>query len=102
MLRTYLPMLYKLMRKEDPTRGYLVFYYTYDMLNMFRATLCPSSGAHEYTIAYHMGSLQPGHLTSLPVLNLQPLATQESDNTCGKQRYSRELLMMSIVMPETC
>jgi hypothetical protein len=24
------------------------FYYTYDLLNMFRAHLCPSSGAHNY------------------------------------------------------
>jgi hypothetical protein len=24
------------------------FYYTYDMLNMFRAPLCTSSGAHDY------------------------------------------------------
>jgi hypothetical protein len=24
------------------------FYYTYDLLNMFRAPLCPSSGAHDY------------------------------------------------------
>jgi hypothetical protein len=32
--------------EEDPTRCNLVFYYTYDMLNMFRPPLCPSSGAH--------------------------------------------------------
>jgi hypothetical protein len=50
------------MRKEDPTRCYLVFYYTYDMLNMFRARLCPSSGAHNYTVAYHMGFLILGLL----------------------------------------
>jgi hypothetical protein len=24
------------------------FYYTCDLLNMFRAPLCPSSGAHDY------------------------------------------------------
>jgi hypothetical protein len=24
------------------------FYYTYDLLNMFQAPLCPSSGAHDY------------------------------------------------------
>jgi surface polysaccharide O-acyltransferase-like enzyme len=33
------------------------FYYTYDMLNMFRAPLCPSSRAHDYTAYYHMGRL---------------------------------------------
>jgi hypothetical protein len=35
--------------EEEQNRCYLVFYYTYDMLNMFRAALCPSSGTHDYT-----------------------------------------------------
>jgi len=26
----------------------------------------------------------------------------ERDDQCGKQHYSRELLMMGIVVPETC
>ena len=34
---------------------YLLFYYTYDRLNMFRALLRPSSGAHDYSAVYHMG-----------------------------------------------
>jgi hypothetical protein len=41
--------------EEEPTRCYLVFCYTYDRLNMFQASLCPSSGAHDYTVDYHMG-----------------------------------------------
>ena len=32
-----------------------MFYYTYVGLNMFRALLCPSSGAHDYSADYHMG-----------------------------------------------
>jgi len=55
---------------------------------MFRALLCPSSGA--------------GHYSSLIATNLQPTAYQERNNQCGKQQYSRELLMMGIVVPETC
>jgi len=47
---------------------------------MFRALLCPSSEAR----------------------NLQPTANQERNDQCGNQRYSRELLMMGIVVPETC
>jgi hypothetical protein len=43
--------------EDEPTRCYLVFYYTYDRLNMFRAALCPSSGAHDYIADYHMGHL---------------------------------------------
>jgi hypothetical protein len=29
--------------EKEPTRYYLVFYYTYERLNMLRAALCPSS-----------------------------------------------------------
>ena len=47
-------------------------------------------------------SLQAGHLSSLPAPNIQPIATQEPDDQCGNQHYSRELLMMGIVVPETC
>jgi hypothetical protein len=43
--------------EEEPTRRYLVFYYTYDRLNMFRAALCPSSGADDYISDYHMDRL---------------------------------------------
>ena len=34
--------------------------------------------------------------------NLQPPANQERNDQCGNQHHSRELLMMGIVMPETC
>ena len=47
-------------------------------------------------------SLQLGHLSSLPAPNFQPTATQEPDGPCGNQHYSRELLMMGMVVPETC
>ena len=33
----------------------LMFYYTYDRLNIFWALLCPSPGAHYYSADYHMG-----------------------------------------------
>jgi len=39
----------------EPPRCYLLFYYTYDKLNMFRALLCPLSGSHDYSADYHMG-----------------------------------------------
>jgi len=65
---------------------------------MFRALLCPSSGAHYYNAVYHIGR----HYSSRPTPNFQPTATQERDDQCGKQHYSSELLMMGIVVPETC
>jgi len=47
-------------------------------------------------------SLQPGHYSSLAAPNLQNTANQERNDQCGNQRHSRKLLMMGIVMPETC
>jgi hypothetical protein len=43
--------------EEEPTRCYLVFYYIYERLNMFRAALCPSSGANDYISDYYMDRL---------------------------------------------
>jgi len=36
-------------REEKPTRCHWMLYCTYDTLNKFRALLCPSSGARDYT-----------------------------------------------------
>ena len=47
-------------------------------------------------------SLQPGHHSNLPAPNIQPTATQERDDQCGNQHYSREILMMGTAVPETC
>jgi len=57
---------------------------------MFRALLCPSSGARNYYVDY------------LTAPNLQPTANQERNDQYGNQHHSRELLMMDIVVPETC
>jgi hypothetical protein len=43
--------------EEEPTRCHLVYYYTFERLNMFRAALCPSSGAHDYISDYHIDCL---------------------------------------------
>ena len=51
---------------------------------------------------YSCYSLQPGHYSSLPAPNLQPTANQERNDQRGNQHYSHELLMMGIVVPETC
>ena len=49
-----------------------------------------------------VSELQPGHYSSLNAPNLQPTANQERNDQCGNQQHSRELLMMGIVVPETC
>jgi hypothetical protein len=79
---------------------------------MFRALLCSSSGARDYFVYYHIGrfvlgflyvgGMQPGHYSSLTAPNLQHTANQERNDQCGNQQHSYELLMMGMVMPETC
>jgi len=49
-----------------------------------------------------MLEVQPGHYSSLTAPNLQHTANQELNDQRGNQHHSRELLMMGIVMPETC
>jgi len=41
--------------RRKPTRCYWMLYCTYNLLNMFRALICPSSGARDYScvIAAH-------------------------------------------------
>jgi len=87
-------------RIKKPTRVHLLFYCASYRLNMFRALLCSSSGARDYAADYV--SLQPGHYSSLTAPYLQHTANQERYDQCGNQQHSRELLMMSIVMLETC
>jgi len=50
---------------------------------------------------YYAHHQEPGHYSSLTAPNLQHTANQERNDQCGNQHYSRELLMMGIVMPET-
>ena len=47
-------------------------------------------------------SLQSGHYSSLTTPNLQTTVSQERNDQCGNEHYIRELLMMGIVVPETC
>jgi len=83
---------------------------------MFWAPLCPSSGAHNDSIGYHIGclvgglvqagwmsfrtkgcnSLWSGHSSILPALNLQPAATREPDGLCVNQRYRCELELLLV------
>ena len=47
-------------------------------------------------------SLQPEHYSSLTAPNLQPTAHQDRNDQWVNKQHSRELLMMGIVVPETC
>ena len=59
-------------------------------------------GFYSSVITMMHGSLQPGHYSSLTAPNLQPTANQELNDQYGNQHHSCELLMMGIVVPETC
>ena len=53
----------RMRREEKPTRCHCMLYCTYDMLNMFRVFLCPSSGALDYMcviVAYGVQCLAAG------------------------------------------
>jgi len=47
-------------------------------------------------------SQQSGHYSNLTAPNLEHTANQERNDQCGNQHHSRALLMMGVVMPETC
>ena len=55
---------------------------------MFQALLCPSQGARDYNVDYHIRhfvlgfgfGLQPGHYSSLPAPNLQSTANQKRND----------------------
>ena len=50
------PLKMALVTEElEPTRCHLLFYCTSYRHNMFRALLCPSSGARDYNVDYHIG-----------------------------------------------
>jgi len=49
--------IFVITEEQEPTRCCLLFYCTYDRLNMFRALLCPSSGAHDFSADYHVIAL---------------------------------------------
>jgi len=46
--------------------------------------------------------LSAGRMDESRTEGFQPAATQEPDGICGNQRYRHELLMMGIMVPETC
>jgi hypothetical protein len=66
---------------------------------MFRALLCPSSGAPDVSrVTAYSHETHPSDL----YLSFHPAATLEPDGPCGNQRYRRELLMTGKMVPETC
>ena len=80
------------------------FYFTSSMLNMFRTLIHPSSGACDLSIVSPQWcfSLQHGYHTNPTTPNLQHTSKQEHTTNLVIQQKSRRLLMMDVVMSETC
>ena len=55
-----------------------------------------------FAVYWRLGAVRLEYYSSLTAPNLQPTANQERNDQCGNQHYSRELLMMGIIMLETC
>ena len=85
-----------------PTRCNRGFYCrAYCLLNMFRASLCPSSGAQEYyTVVAACGISCCGFSSSWSGVELRVIRTKY--HTQQPLYSTLELLMMGTVMPETC
>ena len=75
------------------------------LLNMFRASLCPSSGASQTAVAASGFRMNVFRMNVLSLTNRPRLRTLSPPHSYGNQRLQRQfdwLLMMGIVMPETC
>jgi len=57
-------------REREPTRCYTMVYRTYDSLNMFRALLCPSSGAWDFADAFGLSDVAHEQYPSTRTHNL--------------------------------
>jgi hypothetical protein len=69
------------------------------LLNMFQALLCPSSGARQTAIA------ASGFRMNVEVEVFSAMVGLLLTNSYGNQRLQQQfdwLLMMGIIMPETC
>ena len=51
------PCIILINEEKNPTICHLLLYYAYVRLNVFRAPLSPSSGAHDDSFGYHIGRL---------------------------------------------
>ena len=70
---------------------------TYCFIMLMLGSIC--FGHHYAHHQVHRRCIIP---QGIPALNLQSAATREPDGLSGNQLYRRELLMMGIMVPETC
>jgi len=107
-----------LLKNKRPTWCHLLFYFTSYVLNMFRTLIYPSSGACDcaielphrsfcswFDVCWRFGVVGFGVVSVLQaeaqLVVPQPL-TKNKTTDVVIQHHSRKLLMMDILMSETC
>jgi len=108
------------LKNKRPTWCHLLFYFFSYALNMFRTLIYPSSGACDCAVEiphrsfcsrfvvcwrYSAAGFEPATRTLLKSQPHQISNTQRTENTTTNaviQQHSRKLLMMDILMSETC
>jgi len=86
---------------------FIKFYFTSSMLNMFRTLINPSSGACDFPVLSPHGlcvlvSMCVGVSVTQPHRNSNTHWTKNNTTNVVIQQNSRKLLMMDILMSETC
>jgi len=103
------------LKNKRPTWCHLLFYFTSYVLNMFRILIYPSSGACDCAVELPHRSVCSRFVVCwrfgvagfewCPGCRLQPATRTRTENTTTDvliQQQSRKLLMMDILMSETC
>ena len=94
------------LKNDRPTWCHLLFYFTSYVLNMFRTLIYPSSGACDCVDFDHsFCRLKPAKRTPPKTSHIKSSNTQRTENKMTYvviQQHSRKLLMMDILMSETC
>ena len=106
-----------MLKNKRPTLCHLLFYFTSYVLNMFWTLIYPSSGAcNFFLLNYHIGRIVLGLMcvgvsAEACIMDTTPTQPHRNSNTHRTknnttnvviQQNSRKLLMMDILMSETC
>jgi len=90
-------------KKKTSLMSLAIFYFTSYALNMFRTLIYPSSGAFDYSVELcWCFSLQHGYHSNPTTPKHQHTSNQKHTTNVIIQQNSRKLLMMDILMSETC
>ena len=92
------------LKNKRPTWCHLRFYFTSYVLNTFRTLIYPSSGAREYAVELpHCASACNTDTTQTQPHQISNTQRNKNKTTSVViQQHSRKLLMMDILMSETC